>query len=138
MAISKNNTKTMSCNTRLKWDFIPELKLGNEEIEVVQKMKFFGFFIRSDMRTCSSTDYLVRKACKIMWLVRRLKGLGASKIQIVDALQKQVLSVLWLGVPAWFCQIPARKYIYRVAKVGLRIIFREFYCGLKMHFKRPR
>ena len=43
MAISKNNTKTMSCNTRLKWDFIPELKLGNEEIEVVQKIIFLDF-----------------------------------------------------------------------------------------------
>jgi hypothetical protein len=130
MAISKNKTKTMLCNTRIKWDFIPELKLGNDDIEVVQEMKIVGFVMRSDMRTCSNTEYLVKKAYKRMWLVRRLKGLGASRVQLVDALQKQVLSVLWLGAPAWFCQITEqeRKDIDRVAKVGLRIIFGEF-CG---------
>ena len=133
MAISKNKTKTMLCNTRIKWDFIPELKFGKDEIEVVQEMKIVGFVMRSDMRTCSNTEYLVRKAYKRMWLVRRLKGLGASRIQLVDALQKQVLSVLWLGAPAWFCQITQqeRKDIDRVAKVGLRIIFGEFYGGFE-------
>ena len=68
-----------------------------------------------------------------MWLVRRLKSLGASTSQLIDALQKQVLSVLWLGAPAWFCQLTEqeRKDIDRVAKVGLRIIFGEFYCGFE-------
>ena len=85
------------------------------------------------MRTCSNTEYLVKKAYKRMWLVRRLKGLGASISQLIDALQKQVLSVLWLGAPAWFCQITEqeRKDIDRVAKVGLRITFGELYCGFE-------
>ena len=131
MAISKSKTKTMLCNTRIKWDFIPELKLDNDDIEVVQQMKIVGFIMRSDMRTCSNTEYLVKKAYKRMWLVRRLKGLGASRSQLIDALQKQVFSVLWLGAPAWFGQLTEqeRKDIDRVAKVGLRIIFGEFYCG---------
>ena len=59
--------------------------------------------------------------------------MGASTSQLVDALQKQVLSVLWLGAPAWFCQITEheRKDIDRVAKVGLRIIFGWFYSGFE-------
>ena len=66
-----------------------------------------------------------------MWLIRRLKGLGANTGQLVDTLQKQVLSVLWLGAPAWFCQTTEqeRKDIDRVAKVGLRIIYGEAYSG---------
>ena len=133
MAISKNKTKTMLCNSRKKWDFIPELKLDNDDIEVVEEMKIVGFIMRSDMRTSSNTEYLVRKAYKRMWLVRRLKGLGASTSQLVDALQKQVLSVLWLGAPAWFCQTTEqeRKDINRVAKVGLRIIFGGSYSGFE-------
>ena len=39
MAISKSKTKTMLCNTRIKWDFIPELKLDNDDIEVAQQIK---------------------------------------------------------------------------------------------------
>ena len=83
------------------------------------------------MRTCSNTEYLVKKAYKRMWLVRHLKGLGATRSQQIDALQKQVFSVLWLGAPAWFGQLTEqeRKDTDRVAKVGLRIIFGEFYCG---------
>ena len=44
-----------------------------------------------------------------------------------------MLSVLWLGAPAWFCQITEqeRKDIDRVAKVGLRIIFGRFYSGFE-------
>ena len=56
-------------------------------------------------------------------------SLGASTSQLVDALQKQVLSVLWLGAPAWFCQLTQQEKhdLDRVAKVGLRIIFGEAY-----------
>ena len=89
--------------------------------------------MRSDMRTCSNTEYLVKKAFKRMWLIRRLKSLKANKGRLIDVLQKQVLSVLWLRAPAWFCQTTEqeRKDIDRVAKVGLRIIFGEAYCGFE-------
>ena len=103
MAISKNKTETIFCNTSHKWEFIPKLMLGNENIEVVQEMKSFGFVMRRDMRNFSNTEYLVKKVYKRMWLIQRLKGLGASTIQLVDALQKQMFSVLSLRAAAWFC-----------------------------------
>ena len=121
----------MLCNTITKWDFVPELYPQNENIDIVDEMKTVGYIMRSDMRTCSNTEYLVRKAFKRMWIIGRLAALGASISRLVDVLQKQVLSVLWLGAPAWFCQLT--KYekhdIDRVAKVGLRIIFGEAYLG---------
>ena len=43
MAISKSKTKAMLWNSRTKWDFIPELSLKEDDIEVVQGMKFFGY-----------------------------------------------------------------------------------------------
>ena len=59
--------------------------------------------------------------------------MGASTVQLLDALQKQVLSVLWLGAPAWFCQLTEyeRKDIDRVAKVGLRVIYGVSYSGFE-------
>ena len=59
--------------------------------------------------------------------------MGASTSQLIDALQKQVLSVLWLGAPAWFCMTTEqeRRDIDRVAKVGLRITFGELYGGFE-------
>ena len=141
MAINKTKTKALLCNTRTKWDFIPELSLHNQDdIEIVDQMKIVGFIMRSDMRTCSNTEYLVRKAFKRMWLIRRLKALGASTSQLVDALQKQVLSVLWLGAPAWFSQLTQQEKhdLDRVAKVGLRIIFGDAYSGFDSTLKEAQ
>ena len=89
--------------------------------------------MRSDMQTCSNTEYLVKKAFKRMWLIRRLKALGASINQLIDCLQKQVLSVLWLGAPAWFCMLTQqeRQDIDIVAKVELQIIFGQSYSGFE-------
>ena len=92
-----------------------------------------GYILRSDMKTCSNTAYLTAKAFKRMWLIRRLKYLGASTTQLIDSLQKQVLSVLWLGAPAWYCLLTQseKQDIDRVAKVGLKIIYGDTYQGFE-------
>ena len=68
-----------------------------------------------------------------MWIVRRLKALGASRTRLVDVLQKQVLSVLQLAVPAWDCLLTAqeRTDIERVLRTGLRIIWGEDYISFE-------
>ena len=60
-----------------------------------------------------------------MWILRRLKALGAKRHRLIDVLQKQVLSVLTLGVPAWDCMLTEqeRTDLSRVLKTGLRIIW---------------
>ena len=134
MALNESKTKAMFCNSRIKWDLVPELSLnGKDNIDIVDEMKIVGFMMRSDMKTISNTRYLTNKAYKRMWLIRRLKALGASITQLVDALQKQVLSVLWLGAPAWACQLTVgeKKDFDRVAKVGLKIIFGVNYNGFE-------
>ena len=134
MAINRKKTKAMLCNSRKKWDFVPELNFeGGENIEIVEELKVVGFILRSDMKTSSNTAYLTAKAYKRMWLIRRLKCLGASTAQLVDSLQKQVLSVLWLGAPAWYCQLTLSEKtdIDRVAKVGLKIIYGNMYQGFE-------
>ena len=128
----------MLCNTRVKWDFQPELSInGTDHIEIVDEIKVVGYILRNDMKTSSNTTYLTKKAYKRMWIVRRLKQLGASKAQLIDAVQKQVLSVLWLGAPAWFCQLTQSEKVDfdRVAKVALRIIYGEAYQGFESALK---
>ena len=134
MAINETQTKAMFCNSRIKWDLVPELSLdGKDNINIVDEMKIVGLIMRSDMKTISNTCYLTAKAYKRMWLIRRLKALRASTTQLVDYLHKQVLSVLWLGAPAWSCQLTLqeKKDFDRVAKVGLKIIFGGKYNGFE-------
>jgi hypothetical protein len=137
MAINKQKTKAMLCNSRQKWDFIPELNIKGENIDIVDEIKVVGFILRSDLKTSANTSYIISKAYKRMWLLRRLKALGASTAQLLDTLEKQVLSVLWLGAPAWFCLLTQaeKTALDRVAKVGLKIIYGEYYCGFENTIK---
>ena len=64
-----------------------------------------------------------------MWILRRLKALGTSRNRLLDVLQKQILSVLNLGVPAWDCLLTEKEKddFERVLKTGLRIIWGQDY-----------
>jgi hypothetical protein len=126
MSINHIKTKVLLFSRHKKYDFLPEMHLTpNTHIEVVEEMKIVGFVLRSDLKTISNTNYIIGKAYKRMWIIRRLKALGASRVRLLDVLRKQVLSVLNLGVPAWDCflTLQERVDLERVLKTGLRIIW---------------
>jgi hypothetical protein len=130
MSVNHLKTKVMLFSRHRKYDFLPELSLTPDtNIEVVEEMKIVGFILRSDLKTVSNTNYIIKKAYARMWIVRRLKALGASRSRLLDVLQKQVLSVLQLAVPAWDCFLTCqeRADLERVLKTGLRIIWGHDY-----------
>ena len=49
-------------------------------LQVVEEMKLGGYQLRTDLRTISNTNYIVKRAWKKMWVVRRLKALVSSNI----------------------------------------------------------
>ena len=100
MQINYRKTKVMLFNPCTSIDFMPDLRLDDHELEVVEEMKLLGLMIRSDMSWASNTDNMVQKANKRMWILRRLKNLGAQADDLVDLYTKQVRSVLELAVPA--------------------------------------
>ena len=139
MAINTSKTKAMLCSTWRKYDFQPEVQLTQgENLEVVQELKLVGYMLRSDLKTCSNTAYIIKKAYKRMWIVRRLKSLGASTEQLLDVLNKQVLSVLFLGAPAWYGQltIAERTQLNRVLRCGLHIIYGDNYRSFRQSLTR--
>ena len=64
-----------------------------------------------------------------MWIVRRLKSLGANESELLKVLRAQVLSVLQFASPAWSTQITAHESarIESVLKTGLYLVFGERY-----------
>ena len=66
-----------------------------------------------------------------MWMLRRLKVIGASRAQLLDVMQKQVLSVLQLAVPAWHCMLTKQEEddLESAFKCALRIILGEEYIS---------
>ena len=53
------------------------------------------------MKWYSNTENMVSKANKKLWMLRRLKYLGAEVEDLVDVYVKQIRSILELAVPAW-------------------------------------
>ena len=132
MKINIPKTKIMLFSRMRKWDVMPEISLKQGEcIEVVEQMKIVGYIVRSDLKTISNTEYILKKAYKRMWILRRLKSLGSSRAELLDVMSKQVLSVLQLAVPAWHCMLTAQEErdLEGLLRVGLHIILGNEYIS---------
>ena len=73
---------------------------------------------------------MFKKAYKKLWIVKRLKALGADSKKLVDVYVKQVRSILELAVPAWHSSLTIADStdIERVQRSALKVI-------LGMNFK---
>ena len=102
MMINASKTVTMLFNTSKKIDFLPRLKIGNDNyLEVVSRYKLLGVIIQNDLKWNANTSNICHKGFARLWMLRRLKSLGASMEELVDVYIKQVRSVLELAVPVW-------------------------------------
>ena len=110
MSIKKDKSKCMLFNRARKHDFEPVLNISpRNQLEQVEEMKLVGYKLRSDLKTVSNTQYIVKRAWARMWVVRRLKSLGASEQELLKVLQAQVLSVLHFASPAWSTLITSQE-----------------------------
>ena len=75
-----------------------------------------------------------------MWVVRRLKALGASEQDLLNVLRAQVLSVLHFASPAWSTQITAQenRMIEAVLKAGLYLVYGERYKSFSWALKEAK
>ena len=122
----------MIFNTRKKYDGRPRLAVGGGEfLEVVESYKLLGVILRSDMKWNENTDYICQKGYSRLWLIRRLKSLGANESEMVDVYTKQVRSILEMAVPVW--QAGLTNYesyqIERVQRSAFHIILGEGYAN---------
>ena len=118
-------------------DFMPRIALGNQELEVVEETKLLGLIIRSDMKWITNTQNMIKKANKRLWIIRRLKNLGASHQDLVNVFTKQVRCILELAVPAWQGSITLaeKQDLERVQKTACHIILGEKYLSYKEALK---
>ena len=81
MKINQKKTKLIVFNPCRSLDFMPNMCLDGQELEVVEEIKLLGLIVRSDMKWISNTKNMAKKANKRLWLLRRLKNLGANNSQ---------------------------------------------------------
>ena len=92
----------MLFNSKVKTDFQPELFLQDgKQIELVDEIKLLGIILTSDLKWEKNTKHIIRKAYKQMWMVKRLKSMGAIPETMKLAYIQQVRSVLEIAGPVW-------------------------------------
>ena len=102
MKINYGKTKLMVFNPGHSRDFLPRFTFNNDELDVVDEFKLLGVIIRSDLSWEQNTDYIVKRANKKLWSLRRLKNLGATTYDLVDVyINKQVRSLLEFSAEVW-------------------------------------
>ena len=133
MIINHKKTKLIIFNPCRKIDFMSEISLAGHEIEVVDEIRLLGIIIRSDMKWTSNTQNMITKAHKRLWILRRLKNMGACDSDLIDVFVKQIRCILELAVPAWQGSLTQaeKQDLERVQKCACHIILGETYDSYK-------
>ena len=99
MRINFSKTKLMLFNSSKTLDFMPDFTLDGHQIELVSNTKLLGLHISDNMKWKSNTENMIKKASKRLWILRRLRSLGAKSNSLLDVYVKQVRSILEFGAP---------------------------------------
>ena len=129
MKINHEKTKIMLFNPGN--DFQPNIEMEGRKLDVVEQMKLLGVVITSDLKWDENTDFITSKAFRRLWLLRRLKKLGASRKAMLDIYTKNVRSVLEYASVVWSSSITRKNMaqIERVQKAAFAIILDKQYAS---------
>ena len=125
MIINQKKTHIMSFNFRTSLDFTPVVKFGDSEpLEIVKETKILGIMVSDNLRWDSHVNYMLKKAYKKIWLLRRLKLLKLDSDILLDFYCNEVLSVLELGAPVWHSGLTNKmsNQIERIQKICIQLI----------------
>ena len=101
MKINQAKTKIMLFNSSKQRDFQPKIQLDGSQLEVVEQMKLLGVIVTSDLKWHENTRHITKKAYGRLWILKRLKTMGASTKTLLDVYCQQVRSVLEFSAVVW-------------------------------------
>ena len=97
--------------------------------DLVEETKLLGVVVSSNLSWHSNTEYIAKRCNNKLWVLRRLKKLGASHSDLLDVFYKQVRSIAEFGVPVWNSALTGIDIakLERIQKTALHIILGENY-----------
>ena len=133
MKINYKKTKLMIFNPSKTKDFHPRFEFNDNELELVEETKLLGLVLRSDLSWSSNTQYMVKRANKKLWCLRRLKNFGAETQDLLDVYIKQIRCLLEYAVAVWEPSLTVEDSlkIERVQKSALAIILGQGFKSYK-------
>ena len=101
MKLNTQKTKLMLFNPCRKKDFMPEFRIEETRIDLIEQTKLLGIVLSSDLSWTANTEYIVTRCQSKTWMLRRLKKLGANQEDLLEVYKKQIRSLAEFGVPVW-------------------------------------
>ena len=137
MKLNVPKTKLMLFNPCRTKDFMPEMKINNTRIELVEQARLLGVILTSNLSWSANTESIVERCNKKMWMLRRLKKLGASRNDLLDVFMKQIRSVAEFAVPVWNSALTGQDIssLERIQKIALHIILADQYISYNVALK---
>ena len=129
MKLNIKKTKLMLFNPCSSKDFMPEIVINNTRIDLVEEIKLLGVMLTSDLSWAANTRYIVGRCNSKIWMLRRLKKLGASSEDLLEVYFKQIRSVAEFAAPVWNSALTGDDIINleRLQKTVLHIILGDQY-----------
>jgi hypothetical protein len=129
MKLNYKKTKLMLFNPGKVRDFMPHFSIDGNEIELVEETKLLGVIVSSNLSCSSNVDYIIKRCNSKLWILRRLKKLGADNEDLKEIYISQIRSILEFAVPVWHSSITGeeRLKLERVQKSALHIILSDRY-----------
>ena len=137
MKINKKKTKVILFNRARNYDFFPDLTLDGSPLDVVEEVTLLGVKVSSDLSWRANTSFMCQKAFAKLWMLRRLRPLGATADELLDVYDKQIRCSLEFAVAVWAGDITKEEseMIERVQKSAFAIILAKDYRDYKISLK---
>jgi hypothetical protein len=140
MKLNLSKTKLVLFNPCISKDFMPEMKVDDTRIDLVEQVKLLGVIISSDLTWTANTQYIVDRCNSKTWILRRLKKLGASHEDLLNVYCKQIRSIAEFAVPVWNSFLTGEDIakLERLQKIALHIILGDQYKSYSSALKATR
>ena len=126
MKINIKKTKIFPFNFTKTLDFLPNLRIpGNPDpLEVEYSTKLLGVICSSDGKWKENTSYIVNRATSKLWMLRRLKWIGADREILLETWKLHIRSLLEGSVPLWHSSLTVTDSdrLEKVQKMAFSII----------------
>ena len=132
MKLNQKKTKAIVFHNAIKYDFLPNLSIENDsQIEVVDEIRLLGVQVRADLSWRSNTLVMCQNAYSRLWMLRRLKPLGASVDELLEVYDKQIRCMVEFASPVWTPGITLEEanQIERLQKAAFAIILGNRYTS---------
>ena len=132
LKINQEKTKLMLFNMSQKYRFPLELGFSDGvHLEVIESAKILGVVISNTLKWSLNTDYIITKAMKRLWTLRKLQKCGLSQQFILEVYKKEIRSILEYNVPVWnegLTQKDSQK-IEKIQKIVLKMLLKSNYSS---------